>query len=151
MPDRRRRRREGLKGSVHLQQSCLPLRLIKHPNILVERSGKFRNIRPGLHSYFECIITIIPLFCVIIYAVQKVSLNNLRIRHCRVCFRNGIAERLDEGSQPPVRNHVVSPEDNINVVVRWGSVSCWVWVLSALVAAARSGLAVRLWGHANTK
>ncbi|XP_023713888.1 kinesin-like protein KIF12 isoform X3 [Cryptotermes secundus] len=31
---------------------------------------------------------------------------------------NGIVDRLDEGSQPPVRNHVLSPEDNINVVVR---------------------------------
>ncbi|XP_021914834.1 kinesin-like protein KIF12 isoform X2 [Zootermopsis nevadensis] len=31
---------------------------------------------------------------------------------------NEVAERLDAGSQPPVRNHVLSPEDNINVVVR---------------------------------
>ena len=40
------------------------------------------------------------------------------MHQCCVYFRNGVAERLDEGSQPPVRNHVLSPEDNINVVVR---------------------------------
>jgi hypothetical protein len=34
------------------------------------------------------------------------------------CFSNGIVDRLEEGSQPTVRNHVLSPEDNINVVVR---------------------------------
>jgi hypothetical protein len=71
------------------------------------------------------------------------------MHQCCVYFRNGVAERLEEGSQPPIRNHVLSPEDNINVVVRW--VSSSPWQLSTLLATDKSGPAFRLWGNTYTK
>jgi hypothetical protein len=86
---------------------------------MVDRSVKIRNIQLKLYSLSKFITTdILPFDVVITYSVCRVSLNNLIMHSCCVYFRNGVAERLDEGSQPPVRNHVLSPEDNINVVVR---------------------------------